>query len=111
MGTFVGATVAMINNKEAIYETAENLFNKGAQYCRSKLEEAKIANQSHFADNYQDDEFSTGRSTGSNLRDESDYEEISTPDTTDFSEIETDYHDEDDDADIDDDHSDTVSLD
>lgn len=56
MGTFVGATVAMINNKEAIYETAENLFNKGAQYCRSKLEEAKIANQSHFADNYQDDE-------------------------------------------------------
>ena len=94
----MGATVALIKNKEALYETAENLFNKGAEYCRTKLEEAKIANQSHFADTYQDKEFSTGRSTGSNLRDESDYDDISTPDTTD-------------DDDLDNPQPDTVSLD
>ena len=35
----------------------------------------------NFADHYQDEEFkdvSTGKSTGSNLRDESDYEDVST---------------------------------
>ncbi|KAG4407333.1 hypothetical protein JTP64_002868 [Candida tropicalis] len=113
VGTVVGATVALIKNKEALYETAESLFNKGAEYCRTKLEEAKIANQSHFADTYQDKEFSTGKTTGSNLRDESDYEDISTPDTTDFSEIETDYQDEDDDDDdeLENTQPDTVSLD
>ncbi|RCK58167.1 hypothetical protein Cantr_06369 [Candida viswanathii] len=113
VGTLVGATVALVNNKEAIYGTAENLFNKGAEYCRNKLEEAKIANQTHFADNYQDEELNTGRSTSSNLRNESDYEGISTPDTTDFSEIETDYNDEDEDdgKDIDDDQPDNASLD
>lgn len=99
LGTLVGATIAVINNKEAIYETAEAFFTRGAEYCREKIEEAKIANETNFADHYQDEEFkdvSTGKSTGSNLRDESDYEDVSTPETSDFSEIDTDFQDDDD---------------
>ncbi|EMG50509.1 hypothetical protein G210_2600 [Candida maltosa Xu316] len=111
VGTFIGATIAVVNNKEVLYETAENFFNKGAQYCRERLEEVKVANAKHFADQYQDDELndeSVGRSTGSHLRNESDYEDVSTPETSDFSEIDTDFHDDDDEDDDDNDEKNII---
>ncbi|EGW31631.1 uncharacterized protein SPAPADRAFT_62242 [Spathaspora passalidarum NRRL Y-27907] len=97
VGAVVGASVAVIHNKEAILETAEHLFEQGAEFCRNKLNEAKQMNEMHFADAYEDFSFSRdeedekhetkGRSTGSRLTNESDYDEISTPETSDFSEF------------------------
>ncbi|CAI5758876.1 unnamed protein product [Candida verbasci] len=101
LGTVAGASVAIINNKEIVLETAETIFTKGAEFCRNKLEEAKQKNQqAQFADAYEDDHFKQYEedSHKSNLNGESDYEGISTPEASDFSEIETDdYMDSDDD--------------
>ncbi|RLV91821.1 hypothetical protein JA1_003598 [Spathaspora sp. JA1] len=110
LGAVVGASVAIIHNKETILETAEHIFEQGAEFCRNKLNEAKHrANEVQFADAYEDfsfsrsdedgsidekiDEKSSGRSTGvkrstgSSLVDESDYSEISTPEISDYSEM------------------------
>ncbi|KAI3406176.2 hypothetical protein KGF56_001018 [Candida oxycetoniae] len=92
IGAAVGAGMAVANNQEAILQAAETIFTKSADYCRQRLDKVKIKNsQVIYADDIDDFELSEARATGSNLRDgESDYENVSTPDTTDFSEIDTD---------------------
>ncbi|KAI5950478.1 hypothetical protein KGF57_004293 [Candida theae] len=88
VGGLAGAGLAVANNREAILQAAENLFNRGAEYCHKKLEENKIKNQGVFADGYEDDalgEEAEGNSTGYES-----FTDISTPNTTDFSEIDTD---------------------
>ncbi|KAK6461443.1 hypothetical protein DFJ63DRAFT_182396 [Scheffersomyces coipomensis] len=103
-GAVAGAAITVITHKEEVLMAAENIFQvgerllqQGAQFCRVKLEEIKQAN-SHFADSYEDHEFSTrtrddddddqvveeeqtyGRSTGvSHLGSQSDYDELTTP--------------------------------
>ncbi|KAI5952768.1 hypothetical protein KGF54_003635 [Candida jiufengensis] len=97
-----GTAVAIMKNKETILEKSIILFESATEFCKRQLEESKIKNgEVKFADDLKDHEFSNnnheeeksyGKSTSSNLRDgDSDFENISTPDTTDFSEIDTDY--------------------
>ncbi|KAI5961022.1 uncharacterized protein KGF55_004289 [Candida pseudojiufengensis] len=108
-----GATVAIIKNQDIILEKGQIVFEAAAKFCKNRLEESKMKNGPiNFADEIEDNAFSdkapekenVGRSTGSNLREnDSDYDNISTPETTDFSEIDTDYepndYEEDDDGD------------
>ncbi|KAK6459210.1 uncharacterized protein RJT20DRAFT_124399 [Scheffersomyces xylosifermentans] len=102
VGAITGATIAFINNKERVLETTEFILQKGADFCRQKLEEAKHANM-HFADAYEDDELShrttsepsTGHATGSNSSGHfSDYDEATTPEASDFSD-EDEFYDDD----------------
>lgn len=38
VGGVAGAGLAIVNNKETILQAAENLFNRGAEYCHERLE-------------------------------------------------------------------------
>lgn len=87
--------MAVVSNKEKLLEATESILQKGANYCRVKLEEAKQANH-HFADSYEDHSFaetSLNHSSGLRRRKEagfSDADEATTPDDSDYS----DYDDE-----------------
>ncbi|KAK6205515.1 uncharacterized protein RJT21DRAFT_16465 [Scheffersomyces amazonensis] len=95
-GAFAGATITVMAHKEEILQIAEDLFERGAKFCRDKLEEAKQANAAaQYAYNFEDGEFdnyetegevndSSGRSTGfSTPGSQSDYDEATTPSATD----------------------------
>ncbi|CAN3371204.1 hypothetical protein DICA4_F35410 [Diutina catenulata] len=41
LGTVAGTTVAIINNRERLLETAEYYLQKGVDYCHQKLDEEK----------------------------------------------------------------------
>lgn len=91
VGAASGAAIAAIRNKEKILETAELILQKGADFCRQKLEETKQMN-SAFADDYPDgrfyevyDEKSGARTTGFSAYDT---DEATTPDISDVSEDE-----------------------
>ncbi|EAZ62835.2 predicted protein [Scheffersomyces stipitis CBS 6054] len=97
VGAVTGAAIAIANNKEKVLETAEFVFQMGADFCRAKLEEAKVANM-HFADAYEDNEFASeapsARSTGRSYSHETDDDSATTPETSDFSDDEMFYGDE-----------------
>lgn len=89
VGAASGAAIAAIRNKEKILETAELILQKGADFCRHKLDETKYMNGA-FASDYADgrfyevyDEKSGARTTGY-----SETDEATTPDTSDVSEDE-----------------------
>lgn len=89
VGAVTGATIAFVNNKEKVLETTEYILQKGANYCRHRLEKLKEANL-HYADSYGDAEFSSDnieRATGASTTgysDTYDDEEASTPEGTDY---------------------------
>lgn len=88
IGGVAGAGLAIANNRATILQAAENLFNRGAEYCHQKLEAHKIKNDGVFADGYEDGAFAEaeeGKSTGYES-----FTEVSTPNTSDFLEIDTD---------------------
>lgn len=88
VGGLAGAGLAIANNRETILQAAENLFNRGAEYCHQKLEENKIRSNGVFADGYEDGalaEEAEGQSTGYES-----FTDVSTPNTSDFLEIDTD---------------------
>jgi len=99
VGGVAGAGLAIVNNKETILQAAENLFNRGAEYCHERLEKQKIKNDGVFADGYEDGAFAKeeeeGRSTGYES-----FTDIETPNTTDFLEIDTDIEPADDGDDL-----------
>lgn len=41
VGAVAGTSLAVYNNRDRILETAEQLLELGAQYCREKLEESR----------------------------------------------------------------------
>lgn len=57
IGGVAGAGLAIANNRATILQAAENLFNRGAEYCHQKLEAHKIKNDGVFADGYEDGAF------------------------------------------------------
>ncbi|CAK9439389.1 uncharacterized protein LODBEIA_P35340 [Lodderomyces beijingensis] len=96
MGAAVGAGFAVLNNQQVILETAEAFCNAGSKLCRQKLEAAKVrAAGVRYADQFEDGQLADAgkgeaRATGSNVRDDdSSSDSVSTPDTTDFSELDT----------------------
>ncbi|KAI5959976.1 hypothetical protein CANMA_004076 [Candida margitis] len=89
VGGVAGAGLAIANNRTIILQAAENLFNRGAEYCHQKLEGHKIRNDGVYADNYEDGALAEDREEGRSTGYES-FTELSTPYTTDFSEIDTD---------------------
>ena len=40
MGAFTGTLVAVVNNQEALWKVAENVFQSGADFCREKVEDS-----------------------------------------------------------------------
>lgn len=102
-------TTTITTTITTIVETAETIFTKAAEYCRHRIDSAKNgALDVKYADDFEDHAFldaaaqeeERSRATGSNLRsDDSDYDNISTPDTTDFLEIDTDFERDDEDED------------
>lgn len=65
-GTIAGATLAVINNREKIKETAEHLFEQGSEFCRKKLDEFKQVNH-HMANNVEDGFYSEYAAQEKNL--------------------------------------------
>ena len=40
VGAFTGTLVAVVNNQEALWKVAENVFQSGADFCREKVEDS-----------------------------------------------------------------------
>ena len=92
-GALAGATLAVVNNKESVLRGAEYVLQKGADFCKQRLEKAQEMNM-HFAESHEDSAFASGYvysengdSTGSNTPDEmdSDRDYATTPDVSEMS--------------------------
>lgn len=92
MGALTGATVAVVNNREKIIDAAEHLFQQGASFCQSKIDDFQNANhrfahkiQDGFYADYEDasSEMPRGRSTGV----DSDFDEPTTPEGSDIEDL------------------------
>lgn len=92
-GALAGATIAVVNNKESVLRGAEYVFQKGADFCKERLEKAHEMNM-HFAESHEDSAFASGyaysesgNSTSIDTPDEvdSDRDYATTPDISDMS--------------------------
>lgn len=91
-GALAGATIAVVNNKENVLRGAEYILQKGADFCRQRLEKAHEMNM-HFAESHEDGAFasgysyhdSTGNATPEEMESDKDY--ATTPDASDSSDL------------------------
>lgn len=92
-GALAGATLAVVNNKENVLRGAEYVLQKGADFCKQRLEKAQEMNM-HFAESHEDSAFASGYtysengdSTGNDTPDDmdSDRDYATTPDVSDMS--------------------------
>lgn len=82
IGALAGGTIAIVNNKQKLLELSESLFQKGADFCRERLEEEKMK----FSTNLEDGALKGYDSDSENESDlEPDYNdsEITTPEGSD----------------------------
>lgn len=94
-GALAGATLAVVNNKENVLKGAEYVLQKGANFCKQRLEKAHEMNM-HFAESHEDSAFATDY-TYSEARDytkndtpgdvDSDRDDATTPDVSDMSDF------------------------
>lgn len=89
-GALVGGTVAIMNNKQKVFETAEVFFEAAAQFCKEQQQRMKQANMA-FADSHADGSFRqqpseplSGFSSGVSTPEGSDEEEDEDEDYDDY---------------------------
>lgn len=85
-GAIIGGTVAVINNREKLYEVAAEFLEKGAEFCRERSKTQPIETPA-YALEYQDGEYSNFDEEGNfidGVDEGSETDEMTTPDTTDI---------------------------